>query len=230
MEDEYWSPIAREYHPVRVGSIDGTDVIAHDRGIIRALNSKYRPNKGVVGDPLCTLFVGRLNFVTTESAISEIFSSFGPVRRVRLVRDIVTGFSKGYAFVEYYDEHTARRACRESAGATLDDKQILVEFECERTLPGWVPRRLGGGFGGRKEAGQLRFGGRDRPFRKPICMLPSVTRSNVGHRQQPNEHTPTPNRFTENRTKPQDSDKESYGSRASRHSTGRQKSRASSER
>jgi len=48
----------------------------------------------------------------------------------------------------------------------------LVELECERTLSGWVPRRLGGGFGGRKEAGQLRFGGHDRPFRKPIFVHP----------------------------------------------------------
>jgi len=27
---------------------------------------------------------------------------------------------------------------------------------------------LGGGFGGKKESGQLRFGGRDRPFKKPL--------------------------------------------------------------
>ncbi len=27
---------------------------------------------------------------------------------------------------------------------------------------------VGGGLGGKKESGQLRFGGRDRPFRKPM--------------------------------------------------------------
>ena len=27
---------------------------------------------------------------------------------------------------------------------------------------------LGGGLGGKKESGQLRFGGKDRPFRKPM--------------------------------------------------------------
>lgn len=27
---------------------------------------------------------------------------------------------------------------------------------------------VGGGFGGKKESGQLRFGGRDRPFRRPM--------------------------------------------------------------
>jgi U11/U12 small nuclear ribonucleoprotein SNRNP35 len=172
---EYWSPIADEYDPVRVGSIDGTDTTPHDHGIVRALNATYRPNKGVIGDPLCTLFVGRLNYVTTESAVEETFSKFAPVRRIRLVRDVVTGFSKGYAFVEFYDEHTTKRVCRDAASLVLDDKQILVEFECERTLSGWVPRRLGGGFGGRKEAGQLRFGGRDRPFRKPILVAPLQT-------------------------------------------------------
>lgn len=53
-------------------------------------------------------------------------------------------------------------------------------MEYERILPGWKPRRygncfckvliifLGGGFGGRKESGQLRFGGVARPFKKPI--------------------------------------------------------------
>lgn len=34
----------------------------------------------------------------------------------------------------------------------------------------WIPRRFGGGFGGKKESGQLRFGGKDRPFRKPISL------------------------------------------------------------
>ena len=34
---------------------------------------------------------------------------------------------------------------------------------------------LGGGFGGKKESGQLRFGGRDRPFRKPLP-VPSMKR------------------------------------------------------
>lgn len=34
---------------------------------------------------------------------------------------------------------------------------------------------LGGGFGGKKESGQLRFGGRNRPFKKPI--VPNIIKS-----------------------------------------------------
>lgn len=52
----------------------------------------------------------------------------------------------------------------------IDGSEIIVEREAERLLPGWKPRRLGGGLGGRKESGQLRFGCRDRPFRKPITV------------------------------------------------------------
>lgn len=52
----------------------------------------------------------------------------------------------------------------------VDGKPIFVDFECERLLKGWKPRRLGGGFGGMKESGQLRFGGRDRPFRRPYYL------------------------------------------------------------
>jgi len=174
-----WSPFALEYDPVRCGSIDGTDVVPHDRAIVRAASANYRPNKGVIGDPKCTLFVGRLNRNTSESAVEAEFSAFAPVRRVRLVRDVVTGFSRGYAFVEFYDERTTKDVCRRAVDLELDNRQLLVELECERTLAGWVPRRFGGGFGGRKEAGQLRFGGHDRPFRKPI-FVPPPNRTNVG--------------------------------------------------
>lgn len=48
--------------------------------------------------------------------------------------------------------------------------EVLVDWELGRTLPGWKPRSLGGGFGGRKESGQLRFGCRDRPWNKPIVL------------------------------------------------------------
>lgn len=40
----------------------------------------------------------------------------------------------------------------------------------------------GGGFGGKKESGQLRFGGRDRPFRKPI--ITNQSWKNYGQEQR----------------------------------------------
>ncbi|XP_074467979.1 U11/U12 small nuclear ribonucleoprotein 35 kDa protein [Sebastes fasciatus] len=163
-----WSPIAKVYDPLKAGSIDGTDLEPHDRAVWRAMGARYKPNKGVVGDPLLTLFVYRLNPQTTEDKLHQVFSKYGDIQRLRLVRDIVTGFSKGYAFIEYKEERSVVRARRDANKLVVDQHEVVVDFEQERTLNGWVPRRLGGGQGGKKESGQLRFGGRDRPFRKPI--------------------------------------------------------------
>lgn len=167
----FWEPIARKYDPLKAGSIDGTDTIPHDHGVVRAMQAEYKPNKLIVGDPEVTLFVGRLNRITTETTIKEIFSRYGDIKRLRLIQDVVTGFSRGYAFVEYYDERDASKAQRELNKTIIDGREILIDGECERLLPGWIPRRLGGGFGGKKESGQLRFGGKDRPFKKPLIQF-----------------------------------------------------------
>uniref|UniRef100_A0A1A8RUS0 U11/U12 small nuclear ribonucleoprotein 35 kDa protein n=2 Tax=Nothobranchius TaxID=28779 RepID=A0A1A8RUS0_9TELE len=163
-----WCPLAKQYDPLIAGSIDGTDVEPHDRAIWRAMFARYKPNRGVVGDPLLTLFVARLNPQTTEDKLHSVFSKYGDIKRLRLVRDVVTGFSKRYAFIEYKEERSVTRAHRDANKLVVDQHEVFVDFEQERTLQGWVPRRLGGGLGGKKESGQLRFGGRDRPFRKPI--------------------------------------------------------------
>ncbi|XP_076806309.1 U11/U12 small nuclear ribonucleoprotein 35 kDa protein-like [Clavelina lepadiformis] len=165
---EKWRPLADEYDPLKCGSIDGTDTLEHDRGIRRAMCAKYKPNKGVKGTPHKTLFVGRLNHQTSESTLQQIFSAFGFLKKVALIRDIVTGFSKGYAFVEFKETKDARKAYKEAHELAIDGNSILVDYEHERMMKGWVPRRLGGGFGGKKESGQLRFGCRDRPFKRPI--------------------------------------------------------------
>lgn len=163
-----WNPIAKVYDPLKAGSIDGTDVEPHDRAIWRAMFARYKPNKGVVGDPLLTVFVARLNPQTTEDKLHDVFSKYGDISRLRLARDIVTGFSKGYAFIEYKEERSVVRARRDANKLLVDQHELLVDFEHERTLKGWIPRRLGGGQGGKKESGQLRFGGKDRPFRRPF--------------------------------------------------------------
>ena len=152
------------YDPLIAGSIDGTDEKPHDHGIVRALNSRYKPNVSVGGDPQRTLFVGNINFKTDEKKLHQIFSKYGEIRTFRLVRDVVTGYSKGYAFLSYKHRSDAKAACEKCFKLVLDEHELIVEFENERTLTGWRPRRLGGGLGGFKESGQLRFGGRYKPF------------------------------------------------------------------
>lgn len=152
------------YDPLKAGTIDGTGDRCHDNGINRALNANYKPNINVKGNPECTLFIGRLDYSTSEEKLKEIFKKYGKIKNFRLVREIVTGHSKGYAFCEYETRRDADRAYKEANRLIIDNREIIIEHEYERVLDGWVPRRLGGGFGGRKESGQLRFGGRYKPF------------------------------------------------------------------
>lgn len=62
---------------------------------------------------------------------------------LRLVRDIVTGRSKQYAFIEYKTSKMALNAYMCCKTLVLNDTEVFVDFECERILPGWKPRRLG---------------------------------------------------------------------------------------
>ncbi|RHZ40344.1 hypothetical protein DYB26_016506, partial [Aphanomyces astaci] len=122
----------------------------------------------IVGNPYATLFVARLSFTTTEETLQSVFGAYGPIERLRLVRHAVTQESRGYAFIEFVHEGDFEAAYVATNRMTIDGRTILVEYERARVMKGWKPRRLGGGLGGRKESGQLRFGGRDRPFRVPV--------------------------------------------------------------
>lgn len=165
---------AETYHPIQAGSIDGTDTLPHDSAVYRAwLCSSaglYDPSGDpkLIGDPYCTLFVGRLSHLTTEHTLRQAMNKFGRVKNLRLVRHIVTGASRGYAFVEFETEREMRRAYKDAHHSLIDDYEVIVDYNRQQLMPGWIPRRLGGGFGGKKESGQLRFGGRERPFRAPI--------------------------------------------------------------
>ncbi|KAG0335975.1 small nuclear ribonucleoprotein 35kDa (U11 U12) [Podila horticola] len=69
-------------------------------------------------------------------------------------------------------ENTIQPSDPTSAPAKIS-QPVLVDFERSRVMVGWVPRRLGGGLGGKKESGQLRFGGGLKPFRPPFGTAPS---------------------------------------------------------
>ncbi|KAB8213574.1 U1 small nuclear ribonucleo protein of 70kDa MW N terminal-domain-containing protein [Aspergillus novoparasiticus] len=106
------------------------------------------------GDPFKTLFVSRLSYDVKESDLEREFGRFGPIERIRIVKDTVTpkGSKKphrGYAFIVYEREKDMKAAYKETDGIRIKDRRVLVDVERGRTVKGWKPRRFGGGLGGR---------------------------------------------------------------------------------
>lgn len=116
---------------------------------LKELKKNYRPeeDKKIKGDPQKTVFIGRLNYETTESTLSRYFGSYGEIRRLRLVED-ARGKSKGYAFIEFRDRRGAETAYDRADGRKIDGKHIIVDMEKARIDSYWLPKRLGGGKGG----------------------------------------------------------------------------------
>jgi len=65
------------------------------------------------------IFVGNLDFGTSEDAIRAAFEEYGTVERVTIVRDRDTGQPRGFAFVEMTDSAAADRAIAALNGANL---------------------------------------------------------------------------------------------------------------
>lgn len=142
------------YDPQMSGSIDGTDLIPHDRALIRAYQTNYKPPRHP-----SSFFIGHLPPTCTENDLAKLFSR---ATRIDLIRDIVTRESKCYAFVD--GDIDRKKEYR------FNGHVLLIEDVASKRLVGWKPRRCGGGLGGKKESGQLRFGGSERPFKQPFHM------------------------------------------------------------
>ena len=91
------------------------------------------------------IYVGKLNFKTTNDDLRDAFAEFGVVDSANVIMDRETGLSKGFGFVEMLDDKDAKAAIAKLDGVELDGSTIVVK---EATPPGIDPIRGDGGSGG----------------------------------------------------------------------------------
>ena len=72
------------------------------------------------------LYVGNLSPNTTEAQILDLFKQSGNVVSCVLIKDKVTGNSKGFAFVEMGSEAEAAKAAADHNGKELDGRPLKV--------------------------------------------------------------------------------------------------------
>jgi RNA recognition motif-containing protein len=77
------------------------------------------------------LFVGSLPPTTTEESLLALFSEFGTVRSINLVKDLFSGNCKGFGFLEM-EGHEARAAIAALDGKPYEGVFLKVKYEEER--------------------------------------------------------------------------------------------------
>lgn len=97
------------------------------------------------------IFVGNLSKEATEQDIEKLFSAFGSVKSTKVIRDIFSGTSKGFGFVEMTNNNEALAAIKELNTTELKGQKITVNEarpKSDDRRGGGQNRRPGGGGGG----------------------------------------------------------------------------------
>ncbi|XP_061403937.1 cold-inducible RNA-binding protein B-like isoform X3 [Lethenteron reissneri] len=106
------------------------------------------------------LFIGGLSTDTNENALETIFSKYGRVAEVLIMKDRETNRSRGFAFVTFANPDDAKGAERDMNGKPLDGRNIKVEQATKPSFEGGGRFGSYRGFGFRGGRGSYR--GRDR--------------------------------------------------------------------
>ncbi len=100
---------------------------------------------------MARIYVGNLNFDTTEEGLKNFFAEAGPVSRVNVIRDKFTNRSRGFAFVDIDDAEVAKKAIETLNGRSLDGRNVKInEARPQENRPKGGPGGGGGPRGPRR--------------------------------------------------------------------------------
>jgi RNA recognition motif-containing protein len=103
------------------------------------------------------LYVGNLNYATTDSDLEQMFAPYGVVQTVQVIMDRDTGRSKGFGFVEMNSDQEAQAAIAAMNGKEIEGRTLTVNEARPKTEGGGA--RGGRGGGGRGGYGGGGYGG-----------------------------------------------------------------------
>jgi cold-inducible RNA-binding protein len=102
---------------------------------------------------LKNIFVGNLDFNTSEDELRQLFEVHGQVDRVAIMTDRDTGRSRGFGFVEMASAEDGEKAIAALNGSQIGGRTLNVNEARPK------PERTGGGGGGGGRGGRERSGG-----------------------------------------------------------------------
>jgi RNA recognition motif-containing protein len=96
------------------------------------------------------LFVGNMNFQTTETDLRSLFEPFGSVEEIHIATDRDTGRARGFAFVSMTEDDAAEKAIAALNAKEVNGRALNINEARPKTFGGGGGGRDGsrGGFGG----------------------------------------------------------------------------------
>jgi RNA recognition motif-containing protein len=78
------------------------------------------------------LYVGNLSYSVTENQLRELFSQYGKIQDVVIIKDSYTDKSKGFGFVEFSNPSEAQKAATELNGKEYESRALKVNEAKQR--------------------------------------------------------------------------------------------------
>jgi RNA recognition motif-containing protein len=72
------------------------------------------------------IYVGNLNYSLSEDELEKVFSPYGEVTSVKIIRDKYTDQSKGFGFIEMKSDADAQKAIDELNGTEVKGRELRV--------------------------------------------------------------------------------------------------------
>jgi len=79
------------------------------------------------------IYVGNLPVTATETDVRNLFKEFGRITSVNILTDMETRRSKGFGFVEMFDDSDGRRAIKKLNEQSFMDQAIKVSEAIPQT-------------------------------------------------------------------------------------------------
>jgi cold-inducible RNA-binding protein len=90
------------------------------------------------------IYVGNISRESTENEIKQAFEEYGEVTSVNLIRDKLTGQSRGFGFVEMPKKEEAENAIKNLDGQRVNGRVLNVAEARPRTEGERKPDKGGG--------------------------------------------------------------------------------------
>jgi RNA recognition motif-containing protein len=99
------------------------------------------------------LYVGNIPYSSTEAELRELFSEYGEIESLKIMKDQFTDRSRGFGFIEMANEEDAKKAIEALDGKDFMGKSLKVNEAKPQQKRGGFQNR-GSGYGGGRGTGR----------------------------------------------------------------------------